>query len=68
MLANNLWKLIGNLIEMSFAPFEALRLGSDSWWGSNIISWIFIGTGFIALFYWMSQMFGFKKNGKEDSA
>ncbi len=68
MLANNIWKLTGELIEKTFGIFEKLRLDADSWWGSNIISWIFIGIFFIALFYWMGQMFGFRKNGKEDVA
>jgi len=68
MLANNIWKLTGELIEKALAPYEAIRLGADNWWTSNSISWIFIGIGLIALFYWMGQMFSFKKNGKEDIA
>ena len=68
MLANNIWKLTGELIEKSLAVYESLRLGSDNWWTSNIVSWIFIGIFFISLFYWMGQMFGYNRNGKEDVA
>ncbi len=68
MLANNIWKLIENLIEWTFAPFDALRLDTDNWWTSNIVSWVLIVVGFIALFYWLNQMYGYKRSGKEDSA
>ena len=68
MLANNIWKLIGKLFEWAFYPYETLRRGTDSWWTSNIVSWILIGIGFIAFIYWMSMMFRFKREGKEDEA
>jgi hypothetical protein len=68
MLANNIWKITGELIEMTFAPYQSLRLSEGSWWSSNVISWVFIGIALVALFYWMNQMFGYKKNGKEDIA
>jgi hypothetical protein len=69
MLANNIWKLIGWVFEnFIFAPFDMLRHGSSNWWTSNIVSWILILIGFIALFYWMSKMYSFKRNGKEDEA
>ena len=68
MLANNIWKIIGDLIVDSLGVYESLRLGGHNWWGSNVVSWIFIGIGLIALFYWMNLMFSFKKSGKEDVA
>jgi len=68
MLANNIWKLTGELIEKSLGFYESIRINSDNWWTSNIISWIFIGIGLMGLFYWMGQMFGYKKEGKEDTA
>lgn len=69
MLANNIWKLIGQLFEkILFAPYDAFRHGSDNWWTSNFINWILIIIGFIALFYWMSKMYSYKRNGKEDEA
>ena len=69
MLANNIWKLIGQLFEkIIFAPYDMLRHGTDNWWTSNLVSWILVLIGFIALFYWMDKMYGYKRNGKEDEA
>ncbi len=68
MLANNIWKIIGELIDKGLAPYKTLRLHTHGWWDSNLVSWIFISIGLIALLYWMNQMFGFKKSGKEDVA
>ena len=68
MIANNIWKLIGDMIEWAFAPYDALRLGTDNWWSSNIVSWILIVVGLISLIYWMGQMYRYKRSGKEDSA
>ncbi len=68
MIANNIWKLIGDMIEWAFAPYDVLRLGTDNWWSSNIISWILIVVGLISLIYWMGQMYSYKRSGKEDSA
>ena len=69
MLANNIWKLIGELFEWAFAPFEALRLGTnDSWWISNIVNFAFLAIGVVMFIYWMGLMRGYKKNGTEDQA
>ncbi len=68
MIANNIWKLIGDMIEWAFAPYDALRLGTDNWWSSNIVSWALIVVGLISLIYWMGQMYRYKRSGKEDSA
>jgi hypothetical protein len=69
MLANNIWKLIGDLFEWMFKPFEYLRLDTnDSWWTSNIVSWILIIIGLTAMIYWVGTMFGYKRQGKEDIA
>lgn len=69
MLANNIWELLGKLFEnVLFIPYNFFRLGLKGWWTSNIMNWMLIIIGFIALFYWMGQMFQYKKNGKEDVA
>jgi len=68
MLANNIWKLTGELFEWAFAPFEALRRGTDSWWISNIVSILLILVGFMMFAYWMKLMYGYKRAGKEDEA
>ncbi len=69
MLANNIWKLTGELFEWAFAPFKALRLGTnDSWWASNMVSFILMAVGVVMFIYWMGLMRGYKKNGTEDVA
>jgi hypothetical protein len=49
-----------------FAPYDALRLGVDSWWMSNIVSWTLTLIGFIALIYWMGELKKYNDNGEED--
>ncbi len=68
MLANNIWNIIGDLIDKGLFVYKSLRLSEGSWWSSNVVSWIFIGIGLVALIYWMNQMRAYKKNGKEDIA
>ncbi len=69
MLANNIWELIGKFFEnVLFIPYNFFRLTIENWWTSNFVNWILIGVGFIALFYWMSQMYAYKRQGKEDTA
>jgi hypothetical protein len=69
MLANNIWKLTGELFEWAFGPFEKLRLETnDSWWVSNGFNWVLVIIGLIAMVYWVSSMFSYKRQGKEDVA
>jgi hypothetical protein len=52
-----------------FAPYNALRfLEVDSWWGANMVSWLFILIGFVAFFYWMKQLKTINDNGDEDKS
>jgi len=52
-----------------FAPFDALRsLELDSWFGANIMSWIFFAAGLVAFVYWMMQLRAADKNGEEDKS
>ncbi len=56
-------------VNVLFAPFDALRaLELESWFGANIMSWIFMIIGFIAFVYWMMQLRTFDKNGEEDKS
>ncbi len=48
-----------------FMPYDALR-SMDSWWLSNIFSWVLFAIGFIAFIYWMGQLKKFNDNGEED--
>ncbi|MGB8703496.1 MAG: uracil phosphoribosyltransferase [Gillisia sp.] len=50
-----------------FIPFDFLRhLQADTWWGANIISWIFLLIGAAAFTYWMLQLKKFHDEGDED--
>ena len=54
--------------DILFAPYDALRLGVDSWWLSNIVSWTLFAIGFVAFIYWMGQLKKFNDNGEEDKS
>ncbi|MCT8339371.1 DUF6341 family protein [Luteirhabdus pelagi] len=50
-----------------FIPYDALRSWElDSWWGANIMSWLFMIIGFVAFVYWMRKLKDFNDNNEED--
>lgn len=50
-----------------FMPFNALRkLELDSWFGANIMSWVFLAILIVAFTYWMLQLKKFNVNNEED--
>ncbi len=54
-------------VNVLFAPFDALRaLEVESWYASNIMSWLLFASGLIAFVYWMLQLKKFNDNGEED--
>ncbi|APY11011.1 uracil phosphoribosyltransferase [Seonamhaeicola sp. NFXS20] len=56
-------------VDVLFAPLDALRvLELDNWWLANIVSWIFIVIGFVAIVYWMKQLKIFNDNNEEDKS
>ena len=56
-------------VNVLFAPFDALRaLELESWFGANIMSWIFIAIGMVAFVYWMMQLNSHHKNGEENKS
>ena len=56
-------------VNVLFAPFDALRsLELTSWFGANIISWIFFAIGLVAFVYWMGQLKNFNDSGEEDKS
>ena len=66
MLANNIFKIIGDLFtEALFIPFNWIR-SDENWWTSNIINFFFIGVFFVLLAFWMRESIKFKKEGTED--
>ncbi len=61
MIANNIFRAIGEFCtNVLFYPYNFFR-SLDGWWASNTISIIIITIGFIALFYWLGQMIKYKK-------
>ncbi|MCW8980247.1 MULTISPECIES: hypothetical protein [Altibacter] len=54
--------------DVLFLPYDALRLGVDSWWISNIVSWLLMLIGVVAFIYWMGQLKKFNDNGEEDKS
>ena len=56
-------------VDVLFAPFDALRsLELENWFGANIISWVFIAIGFVAMLYWLRQLRIFDNNNEEDKS
>lgn len=65
MIANNIFRAIGDFFtNVLFEPFEALRF-MDNWWIQTIPSWIFIAITFVAFFYWLGEMRKYKQAGEE---
>lgn len=65
MIANNIFKAIGDFFtNVLFSPFNALR-SMDNWWLQSTISWIFIIITAIATVYWIGEIRKYKKAGNE---
>lgn len=56
-------------VDVLFVPFDALRaLELEHWWSANIVSWIFIIIGIVAMVYWMLQLKKYDANNDEDKS
>ncbi|MBV1922838.1 MAG: uracil phosphoribosyltransferase [Flavobacteriaceae bacterium] len=54
-------------VDVVFAPFDMLRsIAPESWFLSNIMSWILMAIGVVAFVYWMGQLKKFNDNNEED--
>lgn len=54
-------------VDVLFAPYDALRaLELENWFAANIVSWLFLIIGFVAMVYWMMQLKIFNDNNEED--
>ena len=63
MIANNIFRAIGDFCtNVLFVPYDFFR-AMHGWWSSNTFNAILIIIGFIAGFYWLSQLVRFKKEG-----
>ncbi|MBF6607261.1 MAG: uracil phosphoribosyltransferase [Flavobacterium sp.] len=53
-------------VDFLFLPFDALRrFELESWFGANIINWIFMIICAIAMVYWIKQLKLHKANNDE---
>jgi hypothetical protein len=65
MIANNIFRAIGDFFtNILFYPFEALR-SLDNWWVQTSVSWLFIAITFVAMFYWLRELRKYKQAGEE---
>lgn len=56
MIANNIFRVIGDFFtNILFAPYETIRQ-MDNWWIQNTISWLFVAVTFLAFFYWLGEL------------
>jgi len=56
-------------VNVLFAPFDALRaLELENWFSANLMSWLFMAIGFVALGYWMLQLKKYNANDEEDKS
>jgi len=63
MIANNIFRAIGEFCtEYAFVIYDAFRF-TKGWWSSNIINVILISIGFIAFFYWLGELSKHKRRG-----
>ena len=65
MIANNIFRVIGDFFtDVAFIPLNAIRF-SDNWWVQNTFSWILAIITMYAFVYWMRQLKKFKNEGTE---
>ncbi len=65
MLANNIFRAIGDFFtNVLFQPFEAIRF-TDNWWLQNAFSWVLIVIASGFFLYWLGQIAKYKKAGNE---
>jgi len=63
MIANNIFKAIGDFCTtVLFKPYDALS-SMDNWWVQNVVSWILIVIAFTALIYWLGELRKYQKAG-----
>lgn len=65
MIANNIFRAIGDFFtNVAFKPLDSIRF-MDNWWLQNTISWVLAIITMYAFVYWMRQLKKFKKEGTE---
>jgi len=65
MIANNIFRAIGDFsTDVAFKIYDVFR-SMDGWWTSNTVNLLLIALGFIAMFYWLGQMVNQKRAGEQ---
>ena len=64
MTWNGIWEGIASFFEtVLLSPLDGVRdLELSTWWGANIVSWIFLLIGAAAFIYWMIQLNRFNES------
>jgi len=65
MIANNIFKALGDFFIWAFGPLEWIRNDISSWVLQNTFNWILIAIIIGLLIYWLGQLSKFKKEGTE---
>ena len=56
-------------VNVAFAPLDMFRaLELENWFAANIINWLFMIIGVVAMVYWMLQLKSFNSNNEEDKS
>ncbi len=50
-----------------FWPYDFFRF-MQNWWTSNIVNWLFMIIGSVAMVYWLMQLKKFNDNQEEDKS
>jgi len=65
MIANNIFRAIGDFFtNVAFKPFDGIRF-MDNWWLQNTFNWVLVIICMTAFVYWMGQLKKFKQQGAE---
>jgi len=65
MIANNIFRTIGNFfVNVFFVPFDTVRF-MHNWWEQNTFSFALLIIAFIGLFYWLNELRKYQKLGNE---
>ena len=56
-------------VNFLFYPYDSLRsLELSNWWLANVVSWLFIIIGAVAMVYWLLELKKFDDNNEEDKS
>lgn len=50
-----------------FWPYDFLRF-LGNWWTSNMVNWLFVLMGIVAMAFWLKELKGFNDRGEEDKS